>query len=127
MNLWPKMVSLSFLYACVSLISINFLNSNCVENDTSISVEAPPPLEHDSDFTIVFDKEEGFKRVPLNEINFDEVAPAFDIENDVRFELFTPKNPNQPQLLTLDNFATVKKSHFNWWYPTRYNKPNLKS
>lgn len=86
----------------------------------SISVPVPPPFEHDSDFTIVFDKTEGFKRVPLNEINFDEVAPAFDIEKDVRFELFTPKNPKEPQLLTLGNFTTVKQSHFNWWYPTRY-------
>lgn len=82
----------------------------------------PPPLEHDSDFTLVFDKEEGFKRVPLNEINFDEVAPAFDIEKDVRFELFTPKNPTEPQLLTLGNFTTVKNSHFNWWNPTRYKQ-----
>lgn len=85
----------------------------------SIKIVSPPPMDHDSDFTIVFDKEEGFKRVPLSEIQADEVAPAFDVENGVRFELFTPKNPIEPQLLIPGNYTTVKKSHFNWWYPTR--------
>lgn len=85
----------------------------------SISVPVPPPMEHDSDFTVVYDKKEGFKKVPLSEIHADEVTPAFDIEKDVRFELFTPKNPKEPQLLIPGNYTTVKMSHFNWWYPTR--------
>lgn len=34
----------------------------------SIPIENPPPQEHDSDFTIVYDKEDGFKKVPLDEI-----------------------------------------------------------
>lgn len=52
-------------------------------------------------------------------ITADEVVPDFDVERDVRFELFTPKNPNTPQLLTLGNYTTVKQSNFNWFYNSR--------
>lgn len=45
--------------------------------------------------------------------------PYFSVENDIRFELFTPKNPTKPQILVYNNYTTVKKSNFNWWYPTR--------
>lgn len=44
---------------------------------------------------------------------------GFDVETDVRFELYTSQNPKQPQMLTLGNYTTVKKSHFNWRHPTR--------
>lgn len=84
-----------------------------------VLVPIPPPTEDESDFTIVYDKESGFRKVPLSEIQGEEVVPAFDVEKDVRFELFTPKNPNEPQLLTLDNHTTVEGSNYNRLYPTR--------
>lgn len=76
--------------------------------------------EVDSDFTIIYDNRNGYKAVPLSEmLNSDEIILAFDAARDVRFELYTPKNPNQPQLLTLDNYTTVEQSHFNWLHNTR--------
>lgn len=76
--------------------------------------------DNDSDFTIVYDKRNGYKTIPLSEIpQADEIISAFDAARDVQFELYTPKNPNQPQLLTLDNYTTVEQSHFNWLYNTR--------
>lgn len=76
--------------------------------------------EIDSDFTIIYDNQNGYKAVPLSEmLNSDEIILAFDAARDVRFELYTPKNPNQPQLLTLDNYTTVEQSHFNWLHNTR--------
>lgn len=80
----------------------------------------PPHSDDDaSDYTLVYDKQNGLKKVPLSDIQADEVSPYFDVEQDVRFELFTPSNPTQAQLLTLNNYTTVKQSNFNWWYPTR--------
>lgn len=77
-------------------------------------------LEDDSDFTVVYDKQNGYKIIPLSEMpQADEINLAFDASRDVQFELYTPKNPNQPQLLTLDNYTTVAQSNFNWRYNTR--------
>lgn len=78
-----------------------------------------PSSEDESDFTIVYDKKDGYKKVPLTDIQGEEVVPFFDVQQDVRFELFTPKNPTVPQILTLNNYTTVKQSNFNWWHPTR--------
>lgn len=75
--------------------------------------------EDDSDFTIVYDEKDGYRTIPLSEMQADEVIPAFDAARDVRFELYTPKNPVQPQLLTLGNYTTVKQSNFNWLHSTR--------
>lgn len=92
------------------------------ESGVSLSISVPnaPPSEDESDFTLVYDKRDGFKKIPLSDIQEDEVVPFFDIEQDVRFELFTRKNPKVPQILTLNNYTTVKQSNFNWWYQTRY-------
>lgn len=85
----------------------------------SIPVPNLPHLEDQSEYTIVYDKENGYKRIALTDIQNDEIVPYFNVEQDIRFELFTPKNPAEAQLLKLDNYTTVKSSNFIWWYPTR--------
>lgn len=85
----------------------------------NIQVPIPPPKQHATDFTLIYDEKEGFKKVPLDEVQFDEVVSHFDVEKDVRFELFTDKNPSQPQLLMVDNYTTIYQSNFNWRYQTR--------
>lgn len=47
------------------------------------------------------------------------IKQFFTADVDVRFELFTPKNPSEPSLLVLDDSTSVKKSNFNRKYPTR--------
>lgn len=61
-----------------------------------------------------------FEKIALSDLpNETTIDSDFVIERDVRFELFTPENPTEPQVLVLDNYATVKTSNFNWWRPTR--------
>lgn len=85
----------------------------------SISVPIPPPSDDKSDYTIVYDSQDGFKKIALGDLQGDEIVPYFDVDQDVRFELYTPKNPKEPQMLTLNNYTTVKQSNFNWWHQTR--------
>lgn len=85
----------------------------------SVSVPNSPPSQDESDYTLVYDKQNGYKKIALSDIQADEVVPFFDVTQDVRFELYTPKNPTVPQILTLNNYTTVKQSNFNWWHQTR--------
>jgi hypothetical protein len=50
-----------------------------------------------------------------------EVEPEthFNGVADMRFILFTRSNPNEGQVLTLNNVASVVASHFNPAHPTR--------
>lgn len=100
---------------------LSFLVPICTESDVSLSISVPnaPHSEDESDFTIVYDKQEGYKKIALSDIQADEVVPFFDVAQDVRFELYTLKNPTVPQILTLNNYTTVKHSNFNWWHQTR--------
>ena len=105
---------------CLSVVNAKLDSFSGSYNTELTSIEGQEyEAEDDSDFTIVYDKEDGYRTIPLSEIQADEIIPAFDAARDVRYELFTPKNPNQPQLLTLGNCTTVQQSHFNWLYPTR--------
>lgn len=111
----------------ITSIIISFLAPIYSESGVSLTISVPnaPPSQDESDYTIVRDNRDGFKKIALSDVQEDEVVPFFDIEQDVRFELFTRKNPKEPQILTLNNYTTVKQSNFNWWYPTRYkNKLN---
>lgn len=105
----------------MQLLFLLFLVPIYTESDVSLSVSVPnAPLSRDeSDYTIVYDKQNGYKKIALSDVQADEVVPFFDIAQDVRFELFTPKNPTVPQILTLNNYTTVKQSNFNWWHQTR--------
>lgn len=44
---------------------------------------------------------------------------AAQIQHDIRFELYTPKNPKQAQILQLNNQTSLKQSNFNPQNPTR--------
>lgn len=46
------------------------------------------------------------------------VEPLFVAENDVRFLLFTRRNPTTAQIITL-NLASIQNSFFNAAHPTR--------
>lgn len=46
-------------------------------------------------------------------------VPLFETNKDTRFELFTSKNPTEPQLLLLDNSTTIKNSNFDPKLDTR--------
>lgn len=86
----------------------------------TVKIGASDSQKDDSNLTIVYSKEDDdFRIVPLISPQLEEVLFVFDTQKDVQFELFTPQNPNRPDLLTLGNYTTVKKSHFKWWRQTR--------
>lgn len=41
------------------------------------------------------------------------VQPLFEVENEVRIDLFTMKNPTEPQFLIKNNLTSIKESNFN--------------
>lgn len=84
-----------------------------VPNPPSNSVEGD-----DSDYTWVKDAQGNISRVHNDEAP-KEPTPFFSAKDDVRFELFTPNNPTEPNLLVPDNSTTVKNSNFNPKLPTR--------
>lgn len=45
--------------------------------------------------------------------------PYFDVNNDVRFDLYTMKNKDEPQILVLNDIDSIKSSNFNRTLPTR--------
>lgn len=57
-------------------------------------------------------------RVNLTEA-MEMIQPYFQLEQDVKFELYSLKNPNKPQILSLDDLNTITTSNFNKNVPTR--------
>lgn len=80
----------------------------------------PPADDDDADGDYTWIKESSGN---ISRIHKDQVpnipVPIFAAQHDTRFELFTPHNPSEPDLLVLGNSTSVKKSHFNPKYPTR--------
>lgn len=81
-----------------------------------------PPSEINDNYNISYatDGMGNLIRVDLNKAT-KEPTPYFTVEEGVRFELFTPRNPKEPQIFTLANATATsfQKSHFNRRYPTR--------
>lgn len=48
-----------------------------------------------------------------------QAQPYFEVEQEVAFELFTLKNPNKVQILSLNNITSITASNFNKKVPTR--------
>lgn len=81
-------------------------------------VYMPPPIVDNDNVTYIHDGLGHVLKVDIKKVE-NEPKPYFSVENDVIFELFTQKNPTEPQILQLNNYTSVKISNFNWWHPTR--------
>lgn len=82
---------------------------------------ADPPLTSfadDESFTYIKDASGNITKVAIYQAPNDTV-PFFETTKDTRFELFTPINPTEPQLLSLDDPTSIEKSNFNAAYPLR--------
>ena len=56
----------------------------------------------------------------LPETDAGTAAPRFVPQQDMIFRLFTRANPTQPQILQLNNAASITGSNFNPAHPTRF-------
>ena len=88
-----------------------------------IDVEVPEPPSSSSkadDYNITYVRDENgnISKIQVNKVK-NEPVPFFSVKNDVRFELFTYKNPTEPQILIHNNQTSVKLSNFSWKRPTR--------
>lgn len=76
-----------------------------------VEVEISPPEINNENITYVQDCKGHMYKVDINEVK-NVSSPDFSVENDVFFELYTPENPTEPQILTLNNFDAIFESHF---------------
>lgn len=82
-------------------------------------VSAPPPSSLLIDPKVLtFTKHLFTSKSSKTEIA-ENACPIFSAERDVIFQLFTAKNPNEPQILKLNDITTAKNSNFNRKLPTR--------
>lgn len=102
------------------IVWISFLLLSAVDPSwATLSIDDPPPASDDNDeFTYIKDASGNINKVAVDLAPNDPV-PYFAAKTDTRFELFTLKNPTEPQLLFLDNSTTIDRSNFNSAYPTR--------
>lgn len=79
----------------------------------------PPPAKVDDRAANCVQDELGY----LHEVDVDKVMneplPYFSLHQGVMFELFTPKNPKEPQLIQFGNATSLKATNFNKRLPTR--------
>lgn len=52
-------------------------------------------------------------------IDYEPIAPAFDAQRDVRFQLNTRANLGVPQQLIFNDLTSLRNSHYNTSKPTR--------
>lgn len=86
--------------------------------------EPPPPASDYVNHDYVRD-ESG--HIHMQDPEFDKINlvgqfkpdPLFSVESDVQFQLFTPLNPTESQILQLNNLSSVQNSNFNINNPTR--------
>lgn len=86
--------------------------------DTLSVNDSPPATEDNFEFTYIKDASGNIIRVTIDQAPNDAV-PFFAANKDTRFQLFTLKNPTEPQLLLLDNSTTIEESNFNHNLDTR--------
>lgn len=65
-----------------------------------MEVEIPPTKINDENVTYVQGRQRHLYKVDIDEMK-DVSAANFSVENDIIFELFTPTNPTEPQILSL--------------------------
>lgn len=86
----------------------------------TLSVADPPNTTDDEfDFTYIRNDSGNIIRVAIDQAPNDTVVPFFAANKDTRFELFTTKNPTNPQLLLLDNSTSIANSNFDSKLETR--------
>lgn len=84
----------------------------------NIRIANPPPRGNAGNIVLVPNTNGTLDEVNINEEN-KKPFPYFPIHTAVRFELYTPDNPKQPQLLSHSNETTLHSSNFDPNRPTR--------
>ncbi|XP_031624118.1 pancreatic triacylglycerol lipase-like [Contarinia nasturtii] len=109
------LVELIFCLVTFVNFSITYAES-CAELHVSI----PPPSKQLIDPNMLTYAKDVFKTQAKNdESTENKTCTSFLAERDVIFELFTPKNPTEPQILKLNDVSTAKASNFIRKFPTR--------
>lgn len=88
---------------------------NVTDLKLSVKINLPPPVTNVYNISYVMDAMGQVNKAMKSRI------VRFPVEEGVRFELFTPKNPKHPQIFTLANATAtnLQQSNFDPSYPTR--------
>lgn len=84
----------------------------------NISVQYPPADDIEGEYTLIPDENDRPYRVKVEDAMKQEI-PFFNVDNGVVFELYTLSNPNEPQIITLNDVHSLEQSNFNPNVPTR--------
>lgn len=83
-----------------------------------IEIRNPPLEQIDTEWTFIPDEDGNLHLVNvISALN--EPQPRFNVEIGVIFELYTPDNPNDAQILRPDDLASLASSYFDPSRPTR--------
>lgn len=84
----------------------------------NIPVENPPADDLEGEFALIPDANGRPQRVNVDDA-MSQVIPFFNVERGVVFELYTPSNPEEPDILVLNDVISINRSHFDPNMPTR--------
>lgn len=106
-----------FFYSFI--IQFLFYNSAAI-HAFNLSVLFPPSVTKidKANVTLIQDELGYFHEVDIEKV-INEPTPDFIPHKDVHFELFTPKNPKEAQIIQSQNASELKSTNFNKNLPTR--------
>lgn len=84
----------------------------------TIPDEYPPADENEGEWAVIPDENDQFYRIKVEDA-MKQPVPFFNVNNDVKFDLYTLLNPKVPQIINLHNVSSIKQSNFNPNLPTR--------
>lgn len=89
-----------------------------VAHEIDIVVDSPPIKDVDGKTAIIPTADGGYVEVDVEEA-MTQKQDYFDINADVRFELYTRRNPEIPYVINMSDPESIRHSPFNSKHPTR--------
>lgn len=96
----------------------NLKFANLKDFSFKININIPPPKIDNFNVSYVIDSLGNLQKIDIEKA-LKEPLTFFNEREDIRFELFTPKNPKESQIISHLNATSISKSNFNKKYPTR--------
>lgn len=84
-----------------------------------LTVPNPPPEQVDAEWTLIPDEEGNLHLVNVQSA-LNEPQPFFNVQLGVIFELYTPQNPRDVEILRTNDVTSLANSYFDPSRPTRF-------
>ncbi|XP_037050695.1 lipase member H-A-like [Bradysia coprophila] len=104
-----------FALLVAAATSIPIYENGSIKSNGTVIVSS-----NDEDWQLVPDTDGKLHLVDINNVDL-AIEPLFNAFSDVVFHLWTRANPNQPQIVTINNNAQLDASHFSMQRQTRFH------